>query len=101
MKRRVTPSVSDDATDRALSSLTTAVRASWTQFYNSVREYYVGLVSAGVAQGRLETKDPRAAVDLMLEAIEGVKLRASFEPHIAEAAEQQALVEGLLGILQR
>ncbi len=77
------------------------VKASWMQFYNSVREFYVGLVMAGVAQGQLNTENPRVSVDLMLEAIEGIKLRATFEPHIAEASEQKALVEGLVGILER
>ena len=76
-----------------------AVKASWQQFYSSVREFYVGLVMAGVANGKLATRDAHQAVDLMLEAIEGIKLRASFEPHIAEPSEQAALVDGLWRIL--
>jgi AcrR family transcriptional regulator len=76
------------------------VKAGWMQFYNSVREFYVGLLAAVIASGQLETGDPRASVDLMLEAIEGIKLRATFERHIAESAEQEKLVEGLMGILE-
>ena len=77
------------------------VKASWMQFYSSVREFYVGLVMAGVASGKLQTRDARRAVELMLEAMEGIKLRASFEPHIADPSEQLELVEGLWGILNR
>jgi hypothetical protein len=78
-----------------------AVRASWTQFYNTVREFYIGLVTAAQATGKLPAGDARRAVDLMLEAMEGLKLRAGFEPHIAEPSEQRAIVEGLLGIFQQ
>lgn len=75
------------------------IRASWLQFYNTVREYYIGLVMAAEAAGRMNTGGPRVAVDLMLEAMEGVKLRASFEPHIGEPAEQQEIIDGLMHIL--
>jgi AcrR family transcriptional regulator len=77
------------------------VRASWTQFYSSVREFYVGLVTAAQAAGAIPDGNARREVDLMLEAMEGLKLRAGFEPHIAEPSEQRAIVEGLLGIFQQ
>lgn len=77
------------------------IRASWTQFYNSVREFYVGLVMAAVAHGQFQTEDPRRAVNLMLEAIEGIKVRACFEPQISDACQQKQLVEDLIGILSR
>ena len=51
------------------------------------------------ASGRAPVDDPRAAVDLMLAAIEGVKLRALYEPHIACEEEQRTIVEGLMGML--
>ncbi len=76
------------------------VRASWTQFYSSVREFYVGLVTAAQMAGRISDRDARRDADLMLEAMEGLKLRAGFEPHIAEPSERQAIVEGLLGIFR-
>lgn len=78
-----------------------AVRAGWAQFYDSVRESFVGLVRAarGDRGGAAAERDARRAVDLMLEAMEGLKLRAGFEPHIAAAREQRDLVDDLMGIL--
>ncbi|MBC8328258.1 MAG: TetR/AcrR family transcriptional regulator [Planctomycetes bacterium] len=75
------------------------VRKGWAQFYDTVREMYVGLLMAVEAAGQLEIVDSRAAVDLMLAAMEGVKMRAAFEPRIGDAEEQRAVVAGLLGIL--
>jgi AcrR family transcriptional regulator len=75
------------------------VRASWAQFYDTVRETYIGLVETARAAGRLEVEDPRRAVDLMLATMEGIKQRASFEPEIADAGEQQAVVDDLLALL--
>lgn len=76
------------------------VRAGWAQFYAVVREFYVGLVAAAQAAGQLPPGDARRHVDLMLEAMEGLKLRAGFEPQVAAPAERQALVESLLGIFR-
>jgi len=75
------------------------IRAGWAQFYNTVRDMFVGLVTAADTAGALTTPDPRRAVNLMLDALEGVKIRASFEPAIAAPSEQEAIVEGLMGIL--
>jgi len=61
-----------------------------------VRQRYVELVRAA---GQPESSDPDAAVNLMLAAMEGVKLRAVSEPEIGTQEEQAAIVEGLLGIL--
>ncbi len=83
----------------ALSLKDEQVRAGWLQFYDSVRELYIGLLTASKAAGLTSVDDPRATVDLMLAAIEGVKLRAVYEPHIASEAEQQTIVEGLMNIL--
>ncbi|MEN6493960.1 MAG: TetR/AcrR family transcriptional regulator [Thermoguttaceae bacterium] len=83
----------------ALSLKDPQVRSGWLQFYNTVREMYIGLVVAATAAGQMEVADPRAAVNLMLATIEGVKLRAVFEPEIGDEAEQQAIVEGLLTVL--
>jgi AcrR family transcriptional regulator len=85
----------------ALSLLHDDIRASWAQFYDSVREMYVGLTAAVKSSGQLEVEDPCHAVDMMLAAIEGIKLRATFEPHIAANDEQRHLVRGLLAILGR
>lgn len=76
-----------------------AVRAGWAQFYDTVRQQYVGLVSAACAAGQWRCRDPEAAVNLMLAAIEGVKLRVVFEPQIASSNEQSRILDGLLSIL--
>ena len=74
------------------------VRSGWSQFYAAVREFYIGLVSAAQAGGRLPAGDARRRVDLMLEAMEGLKLRAGFEPQVAAPAVRRAIVESLLDI---
>ncbi len=63
----------------ALSLQDDAVRAGWAQFYDTVRQQYLGLVHAAIAAGQLQPPHPEAAVNLMLAAIEGGKLRAIFE----------------------
>ena len=85
----------------ALALRNEEVRQGWAQFYDTVREMYVGLVLSAGAAGKLSAPDPRKAVELMLAAIEGVKMRAAFERHIADPAEQQSIVEGLLEIVGR
>lgn len=78
-----------------------AVRDSWTQFYSTVREFYVGLLYAvkqGQPEGALEFV--RRDVDLMLEAMEGLKIRAGFEKHIADPSERQVITESLLSIFK-
>lgn len=77
------------------------VRASWSRFYDAVRVFYVGLVESARRAEAHAAGDARPDVDLMLEAMEGIKLRAGFEPHIARATERRAIAEGLLGILRR
>jgi len=76
------------------------VRESWSNFYGEVREFYVGLVEAAQRSGQHAARDARRDVDLMLEAMEGLKLRAGFEPHISRSSERKAIVEGLLGIFR-
>jgi len=75
------------------------VRASWAQFYDSVREIYLGLLLAAQAAGQVAVADPRKAVDLMLSAIEGIKQRAAFESHVSDPSEQESMVDGLMRIL--
>lgn len=83
----------------ALSLHDEEVRKGWAQFYDTVREMYVGLLLAVRDAGGSDVTEPRRAVDLMLAAIEGVKMRAALEPHICDAEEQRSIVGGLLGIL--
>lgn len=80
----------------AMMQADASVRSSWSQFYDTVREFFLGLVAAAQASGAILPGDARARVDLMLEAMEGLKLRAAFEPHIAEPVAQAATAEGLL-----
>jgi AcrR family transcriptional regulator len=77
------------------------VRASWSAFYDAVRQFYADLVTSAQREGSLPAGDARRDVDLMLEAMEGLKLRAGFEPMIAKAAERKAIVEGLLGVFTK
>jgi AcrR family transcriptional regulator len=83
----------------ALSLQDDEVRAGWAQFYDTVRELYVGLVQAACARGQLRVTDPRRAVDWMLAAIEGIKQRAAFEPEICTSNQQEAMVNDLLRIV--
>ena len=76
------------------------VRAGWARFYNAVRAFYVEIVTSAQRDGSLARGDARRDVDLMLEAMEGLKLRAGFEPHIARPAERKAIVAGLLGVFR-
>ena len=76
------------------------VRASWRKFYDDVRVFYVDLVKQAQERGLLKKGDCSHNVDLMLEAIEGLKLRAGFEPHISAPKERKVIAEGLLKIFQ-
>lgn len=83
----------------SLSLRDAEVRRGWGQFYDSVREFYLGLVQAASLAGRMKIDDPERAVNLMLEAIEGIKLRAMFEPQICSPREENQIVKSLLEIL--
>lgn len=75
------------------------IRRGWLQFYDSVREAYIGLVLAAAAAGQLRVADARRGVDFMLETMEGVKLRAMYEPHICTKANEEVFTEGFLRII--
>ncbi|MCX7866097.1 MAG: TetR/AcrR family transcriptional regulator [Limisphaera sp.] len=75
------------------------LRRGWQQFYDSVREFYIGLVRAAAVAGAVHVADAEQAVNLMLAAMEGIKLRALFEPEICSPTEEERLVEGLKEIL--
>ncbi len=83
----------------ALSLQNDEVRRGWAQFYDSVREIYVGLVLALQASGKASISNPRRVVELMLAAIEGIKMQAALVPHISEPSEQESIVDGLLRII--
>ncbi len=83
----------------ALSLRFADVRQGWAQFYSTVREMYVGLTLGAQASGQLQVDNAREGADMMLAAMEGIKQRATFEPHIAHPQAQENLVAGLLEIL--
>jgi AcrR family transcriptional regulator len=76
------------------------IRSSWGQFYDSVREMFAGLIGAAANAGKLRVEDPRRAADWVLATFEGIKHRASFQPQLCTPAEQEALVEGFMRMLQ-
>jgi AcrR family transcriptional regulator len=71
------------------------LRRSWRQFSDTVREFYIGLVKAAVAAGELKLADPEGAVDFMLSAMEGLKLRAQYEPHLCSRESERSIVVNL------
>ncbi len=82
-----------------LSLYDEGTRRSWLQFYDSVRATYIGLLEAARAAGQLELDDSEKAANRLLEAMEGVKLRALFEPHICSESEEGRIIDGLMQIL--
>lgn len=75
------------------------IRRGWQQFYDSVRAFYIGLVKAAALAGAVRTADPEQTVNLMLAAMEGIKLRALFEPEICLPEEEDRVRQGLEEIL--
>ena len=75
------------------------IRASWSQFYDSVRELYVGLIRAAGNAGKLRVQNPRATAEWVLATFEGIKHRASFQRQNCTPAERDAMVDVLLRIV--
>lgn len=75
------------------------IRRSWRQFYDSVREFYVGLLQAVKATGAAADVDEQQAVDFMLDAMEGLKQRALYDPSICSSASERSICHNLLRIL--
>jgi TetR/AcrR family transcriptional regulator, cholesterol catabolism regulator len=72
------------------------IRASWAQFYDSVRELYAGLIRAATNAGQLGPLDPHRTADWILATFEGTKHRASFQPQMCTAAERDLLVDSFM-----
>jgi AcrR family transcriptional regulator len=68
------------------------LRLSWRQFSDSVREFYIGLVKAAT---RLRAREVETRVDFLLSAMEGLKLRAQYEPHLCNSRCNKAIVTQL------
>jgi AcrR family transcriptional regulator len=83
----------------ALSLQDRDVLAARAQFYHAVCDSYTRLLEKACAQGQVQVAEPRAAVEWMVAAIDGIKQRATFEPKICTAAHCDQVVESLLRIL--
>ena len=76
-----------------------AIRQSWLAFYDRVRTEYLDLLLAARLAGPHAQRDALQAANCLLEAFEGVKLRALFEPAIcADPAEEDRIVKNLMSI---
>ncbi len=83
----------------ALSVHDKAIRESWRAFYEGVRAEYVKLLLTARPPGVENRRDAGHVANSLLEAFEGVKLRALFEPAIcSDAAEEARIVSNLLEI---
>ena len=72
-----------------------AVRKGWQRFYEGVRLFYIGLVEAAAATGRIRPKNTAQAVDFMLATMEGIKLQAMFDPQACTPQSEKAIVANL------
>ena len=68
------------------------LRRSWQQFLDNVREFYIALVMAATGLG---AKKAESRVDFLLSAMEGLKLRAQYEPHLCVPRCHKAVVAQL------
>jgi hypothetical protein len=59
-----------------------------------------GELAAAALTGRMTASDPRSAVNLMLDATEGIKLRTAFKPQIPDLDEQRAVAQASFDILR-
>ncbi len=75
------------------------VRAGWRTFFDGVKSFYVSLLKDAMAHGDVPPGDPEVAVDLMLSAMEGYKLRALFEPRLCARSAERRIAGVLLGIV--
>ena len=71
------------------------VRRGWQQFYDGVREFYIGLVQAARTTGKLQSTDPEQAVDFMLATMEGIKLQALYDARICSPDSEKAILANL------
>ena len=76
-----------------------AVRKGWRSFFDGVKSFYISLLQQAMANREVAAGDAEAAVDLMLSAMEGYKLRALFEPKLCECGAERRIAEELLGIV--
>lgn len=75
------------------------VRNGWRLFFDGVKSFYVSLLKDAVSAGEVTSDSPAVAVDLMLAAMEGYKLRALFEPKLCARSAELRIARELLGIV--
>jgi AcrR family transcriptional regulator len=75
------------------------VRNGWRAFFDGVKSFYVRLLQETMASGAVAPANPEPAVDLMLAAMEGYKLRALFEPELCAPSAEQRIGDELLEII--
>lgn len=75
------------------------VRKGWRSFFDGVKSFYISLLEKSMASGESAAGDPEAAVDLMLAAMEGYKLRALFEPKLCARGAERRIAAELLAIV--
>ena len=75
------------------------IRKGWRSFFDGVKAFYIDLLKQAVTGGGLASSDPETAVDLMLAAMEGYKLRALFEPELCAARAERRIADELLGLV--
>ena len=76
-----------------------AVRKGWRTFFDGVKSFYLRLLKEAVTSGEAVVTDPESAVDLMLSAMEGYKLRALFEPKLCARGAEHHIAGELLEII--
>lgn len=72
------------------------LRRSWRQFAEDVREFYLSLVQAA---DQCHPNQAEQTVDLLLSAMEGLKLRAQYEPHLCAPENERTILVGLKRLL--
>lgn len=75
------------------------IRASWTGFYDRVRDLYRGLIDDAAAAGHIEVADSQRLATWILDTFEGIKYRASLEPQPTSPAEKRRILDGLMQML--
>ena len=107
VKKKATDYVLKDRLSRLATAVRRALgeaeeRAGRKQAEESLQvseEKYSDLVENANDAGCIEAKQPSEAVDLMLSTVEGIRLRAVFEPEICKKDGVKGFVESLLKIL--
>jgi AcrR family transcriptional regulator len=76
-----------------------AVRQGWRTFFDGVKAFYLALLGDARKSGGIDPAHPDGAVDLMLAAMEGYKLRALFEPDLCAPGAERRIADELLEIV--